>query len=408
LTDDEFLALNGVPPWQLVNEIFHEAHMDYEVTTPEGQRPEVTFNLKLVNKANGVKINFGDLSSGEKVITSLALSLYNSKLDIEFPKVLLMDEPDAHLHPALTKQFFDVILNVFIAEKGIKILMSTHSPSTVALAPEESLFIMNKTDPRIVKASKDTAISVLTAGVPTLSINYENRRQVFVESKHDVYIYEKLYEKLGDKLIPEISLNFISSGVGGRGNCDQVKEVVNSLAKYGNRSIYGIIDWDSKNDGNDYVRVLGKNNRHSIENYIFDPLLVAAFLIREKWIDKAVLGLNAKDKYTDFTIFNDAKLQAIANFMVTKVQGEIKTPTSTDLRESEYINGRRIKLPIWFVLIQGHELETIIKNLFPQLNKFKDEGDLKKEIINKVIDDMPEFIPKDLLILLESIQNYSS
>jgi len=406
LSDEAFLETYGEPPWHLVNEIFREAHIDYEVTSPEGQRPEISFTPQLINIHTSVKINFSDLSSGEKVITSLALSLYNSKFDMAFPKVLLMDEPDAHLHPALTNQFFDVIKNVFIAEKGVKIIMTTHSPSTVALAPEESLFIMNKTDPRIVKASKDAALHVLTSGVPTLSINYENRRQVFVESKYDVLMYEKLYEKLSNQLIPEISLNFISSGVGGRGNCDQVKEVVNSLAGYGNKSIYGIIDWDGKNVGNEFVKVLGPGNRYSIENYILDPILVAAFLIRDKIVDKTSIALEAKDKYTDFANFNEAKLQAIADCIVKKVQSETKIPMNTDLKESEYICGLKIKLPAWLLLIQGHELESIFKKLFPELNRFKNEGDLKMEIINKVIDDMPEFIPKDLLNVLESIQNY--
>src|SRR5207247_9494265 len=120
---------------------------------------------------------------------SLALSLYNSNFDIEFPKIRLMNEPDAHLHHSMTRKFLDVIQNVFVNEKGVKVIMTTHSPSTVALAPEESIFLMNKTTPRIAKANKDEALRILTSGVPTLSINYENRRQVFVESKYDVEFY---------------------------------------------------------------------------------------------------------------------------------------------------------------------------------------------------------------------------
>ena len=106
-----------------------------------------------------------------------------------------------------------------------------------------------------MKTTKDKALKILTFGVPSLSITYENRRQVFVESKNDVTFYERIYEKLRDKLVDEISINFISSGISGQGNCNQVKEVVNQLTKYGNNFIYGIIDWDLKNNGNDLLKI---------------------------------------------------------------------------------------------------------------------------------------------------------
>ena len=94
---------------------------------------------------------------------------------------------------------------------------------------------MNKTEPRIVKTNKDKAISILTSGVPSLSITYENRRQVFVESKYDVIFYEKIYQKIKHKLEEEISINFISSGVGGNGNSAQVVDVVTQVSGYGNK-----------------------------------------------------------------------------------------------------------------------------------------------------------------------------
>lgn len=405
LTDEEFERINGLPPWELVNQILLEAKIGYRVTTPEAQIPEAPFQAQLVNELSGAEIDFTDLSSGEKVIMSLALSLYNSQFDLELPRVLLMDEPDAHLHPSMTKQFLEVIQNVFVTGKKIAVFMTTHSPSTVALAPDDSLFIMNKTTPRISKATKDQALRVLTAGVPTLSINYENRRQVFVESRYDVLFYEKIYERLKDKLVPEISISFISSGSGGKGNCDEVKEVVNKLAGYGNRSVYGIIDWDEKNKGNEFVKVLGGGNRYSIENYIFDPVLIAAFLLREKLIDRSSLGLNSKEKYTDFNKLDDAKLQMIADYVVDQVRTKAGNPTDGDILECEYVEGQKIRLPKWFLTIQGHLLESYIKEIWRPLNKYTREGELKIEIIEKVIDDLPELIPKEILLTLSSIQD---
>ena len=103
---------------------------------------DAPFELKLINNFNQAKVKFSELSSGEKVLISLVFALYNTKFDVEFPKVLLMDEPDASLHPSMTKQFLDVIQKVFVQDKGVKVILTTHSPSTVALAPEEAIFIV--------------------------------------------------------------------------------------------------------------------------------------------------------------------------------------------------------------------------------------------------------------------------
>lgn len=406
LTDEEFIDVYGEPPWILVNRIIEEAQLPYYLTVPEKIHRETSFEAKLVNKLNEAEINFSDLSSGEKVIMSLALALYNAKYDFEFPKLLLMDEPDAHLHPSMTQQFLDVIQNVFVADKAIKVIMTTHSPSTVALAPEEAIFIMNRATPRISKATKDVALRTLTSGVPTLSVNYENRRQVFVESKHDIAFYEKVYERLKEWLIPEISINFISSGVDGEGSCTHVKEIVNKLTSFGNHTIYGIIDWDTSNEGNEFVKVLGKGKRYSIENYIFDPIFLAAFLLRERYVPYAVLGLRDRDRHTDFKGFDNQTLQSLANLVVDRVRAIVGDLSDEKLQEVEYVCGKKIVLPTWFLTIQGHELENILKGIFPQLNKYKRPWEFKREVINKVIDEIPEFLPKELLTLLREIQNF--
>jgi ABC-type Mn2+/Zn2+ transport system ATPase subunit len=190
ISEDDFVKTYGEPPWDLVNSIFSQANLDYISNSPTSGNRDAPFEFKLINKHSKAEIRFGELSSGEKVIMSLALALYNSNFEFQFPEVLLMDEPDGSLHPSMAKQFLSVIENVFVKEKGVKVIISTHSPSTVALAPEEAIFIVNKfNQPRIVKSTKDKALSILTSGVPSFSVNYENRRQIFVESPDDVVFF---------------------------------------------------------------------------------------------------------------------------------------------------------------------------------------------------------------------------
>lgn len=413
LTKEEFDKTFGEAPWEFVNKIIKEANLDYHINSPANSHRDAAFELKLVNNFNCTEIQFGDLSSGEKVLMSLALALYNSNFDIEFPKVLLMDEPDASLHPSMSKKFLDVIQQIFVNEKKVKVIITTHSSSTVALAPEESIFIVNKTGIRIEKVSKDKALKILTSGVPSFSVNYENRRQIFVESPNDVIFYENLYQKLSHLLIAEISLSFISSGESRTdkngikiSNCGQVKNITETLRNAGNKFVSGIIDWDSENISTENVKVLGKGNRYSIENYIFDPLLVAALLLREKIILKEVLNLLPNESYIDLKKFDGARLQFISDYIVSKVS-RLLNPTETNLSLVRLLNGIEINIPIWYLHLQGHFLEEQIIKLYPQLNGLKKnkEEALKIEILNKVVDDLTEILSIDILEVLQNVQS---
>jgi ABC-type cobalamin/Fe3+-siderophores transport system ATPase subunit len=199
LTDEEFLDKYGIPPWAFVNSILETANLDFRINEPPKYEDRL-FEPILTDQIRGAKVKFSDLSSGERILMSFALCLYyagDARQIVDYPKVLLFDEIDAPLHPSMTQSLLRTIQEVLICKHNIKVILTTHSPSTVALSTEKSLYIMNKVEQkRIQKITKDQALAILTTGVPTLSINYENRRQVFVESKHDVTFYEMIYKKL--------------------------------------------------------------------------------------------------------------------------------------------------------------------------------------------------------------------
>ncbi|PZO44938.1 MAG: AAA family ATPase [Pseudanabaena frigida] len=410
LSEEEFWDKYGKPPWDFVNSVLETANLDFRINQPP-KYEDRPYEPILTDKLRKSQVKFNDLSSGERVLMSFALCLYyagDCRQIVDYLKVLLFDEIDAPLHPSMTQSLLRTIQDVLVNRHGIKVILTTHSPSTVALAPEDSLYAMYKSDQkRIQKTKKDKALSILTTGVPTLSIDYENRRQVFVESHYDAQFYGRLYEKLRQHLIPEVSLNFIASGKEGKGNCDQVKNVVNQLKEGGNRTVYGIIDWDLTNFGNERIKVLGKEKRYSIENYIFDPVLVAAFLLREKWIKRSAIGISDDETYIHFVDFDDTRLQRIADFVVDKVKAHISPVLEDGNLPCKYLSGQIINLPKWFLKIQGHQLEKDLKEVFQQLNQFQKESQLKLEIINKVIDDVPSLIPYDLVELFKEIQKIS-
>lgn len=419
LTDEEFNEKN-INPWELINRFLIKTKSDYFV---EGIKEEdfdenMTIIPEFINRISNDRVQVNALSSGERVIVSLAFCLFNIELAESniYPKILLLDEPDAPLHPTMTKEFLDVIYDELVINKGIKVILTTHSPSTVALAREDSIFCMSKVGERFEQVDKDKALSVLTEGLNTISIHYENRRQVFVESPYDVIFYEKLRHKLNSHLTPEISLTFISSGESRTdkhgqkvSNCEQVKNICKTLNEAGNKSVWGIIDWDDENEPEEYsyIKVLGDKARYAIENYIFDPILLAALLLREKLIEKSDLGLTDEQNYTDIGHMDNTRLQSISNVIVSKIGAQVNPTENLNEIPVTYVGGAEIKIPNWYLIHHGHELEDKILKAYPGLNKLKKDKEelLKLEMIDKIIDDMPGMIPMDILEAFKFIQS---
>lgn len=99
---------------------------------------------------------------------ALVASIYKSSSDNHFPDVLLLDEVDASLHPSMMKNMLEVIKNIFLMQ-GVKVVLVTHSPTTIALAPEESIYVVNRSGKnRIEKKSKQDALAILTQGFATI------------------------------------------------------------------------------------------------------------------------------------------------------------------------------------------------------------------------------------------------
>ena len=406
LSNSEFLKRNGPPPWDLVNEILISHKLPYRINNPLGTRKETPFKAILWDTRKEIEIQFSDLSSGENVLMCMILSLYNLNSSTNWPEVLLMDEPDSSLHPAMIEKFLKIIKEIFVDMLGIKVIMSTHSPSTVALAPDESIHVLTPDPHELKKIPKDQAISVLTSGVPTLSVSYENRRQIFVESKYDQILYEKIDSILSKNSPSKVSLHFLCTTINGNSDCNQVMEIVGKLNSFGNKQIYGIIDWDLNNKPKENTIILGNSRRYSIENYIFDPLILGIYLIRERFIDDATkYGLEKNEQYIDISNFDTQRLQQIIDKVVEDLSKKLELDPKENLVNYSSKSNHTFSVPNWYLHMQGHELEENIKETYHKLKKFKQEGALKLDIVEKVYLDLPGMIPLEVVETLELIRN---
>lgn len=75
---------------------------------------------------NGTKIRISNLATGSKVFSIIKLLLEKGMLDSD--TMLILDEPEAHLHPQWQNVFAEVITPL-VKELGVNVLLTTHSPN---------------------------------------------------------------------------------------------------------------------------------------------------------------------------------------------------------------------------------------------------------------------------------------
>ncbi|MDT7550743.1 MAG: hypothetical protein QOE84_3137, partial [Actinomycetota bacterium] len=397
LSDEEFAAVYGPAPWQLLDETLQLIGLDYTFVPPIGIEENLMYAAELVHLGTQTQIKPEHLSSGEKTLLAVALSLYSgARLGeaIELPRVLLLDEADASLHPAMVRSLLQVVGGIFCERYGVKVIMTTHSPTTVALAPEESLYVMQRNQqPRLRKASRDEALSSLTVGIPTLSVTTENRRQVFVESEYDESCYQHLFRLLHAELATPFSLAFIASGKGGHGDAEAVKRLVQELRGSGNLSVWGVVDRDSR--GGAPEGIVFNPDRYAIENLVLDPLAVGIFLLRRGQLKPEDLGLDASLRHFQF---GATEAQTLSDAIVALVR---ESSDDASIKTVHYLGGFSTAQPMFWSETNGHDLEDRLCASYPALRA--DGKNLKSRVITEALADVPCYIPVEVVTLFQRL-----
>lgn len=197
-------------PWTILNELFEELSFKYRFKNDYlFNTPNIEENPKLRDNSDIRALI--DLSDGEKAILKLALTSLDEEISKDI-KLVLFDEYDAPLNPSLTKSFYHVIEKFYI-NKGIQVIVSTHSPATISLAPNYAkfyeMFSQNNSSPKIIAVDQFDYAEIKKANQGFYSkiknqqdriLELENRMQLvgnmlFVEDKYD-QLYKIAYLKI--------------------------------------------------------------------------------------------------------------------------------------------------------------------------------------------------------------------
>ncbi len=419
LDDTTFVERFGPPPWELFDALLHKVFQGkYSLKVESGNIEYAGFSAKLVAE-NDLMLDISQLSTGEQVLLTIAVSLFRAQLPSASQhlggKLLLLDEPDAYLHPKMVTQMYSAF-EMITQSCGAKIIFSTHSPTTAALAPRDSIILLQ--GDRLTKISNDAAVGALLDGVTQIAIDPENRRQVFVESHFDAATYQILYACLKRKenlLDEKISIEFVPSGpkmpplyveqalttvfgeqakaqagkfltiLNGSGNCDQVYSTVNSLAELGNRSIRGLVDWDAKNKSAASVVVMGEGVYYTKENIFIDPLATAIFVATKCG---SCSGLSAQeisgcDGGINKWLTIDGVPQTAADWFIKRLLG---ADNARDHRV-KYIGGLEVLSDKRVVSMNGHVLSETFVEKTEALRKFV-RGPGRKDLAHLVAEEV--------------------
>ncbi len=209
------LGLNDLIKKGLQNEFLEDAVNKFSEISGYNLKLDFIDNYKPFKNAkfvletdNNLQIDLSDLGSGYEMIFSLIYSYYMSKQKGK-RLIILIDEPELHLHPKLQEKFIEFVIEI---SKESQVILTTHSPLLVKQIAyyEDVKNIVLKKD-RKVKKFEDRKLPYISSnetnylafGLPTEEYHnelYEELKFKYAEDKNiktfdNEFFIQKNHEK---------------------------------------------------------------------------------------------------------------------------------------------------------------------------------------------------------------------
>ena len=264
LDREKFVEEYGQSPVDHINKVLKEYDDHGYILTKKDipikvgiDKDKLNVDIKLKHTKEGYDTSFDKLSSGEKILVALSLLIYKTQREAVMPRVLLLDEIDASLHPSMIKRLLSVIQERFIGELKMKVILATHSPTTVALANSDSIFkITNYASTKISRIDQQEGVDILSEGFASITFDEAQKGiaynlgnttlpVLFTEGITDKMIIETAWKKL----YKDVSMEFYVQ------DCFDAKFLSNLFQRgddaqdgifenYGDRALIAMFDFD--------------------------------------------------------------------------------------------------------------------------------------------------------------------
>lgn len=277
------------------------------------------------------KTRFGDLSSGEKNFLYLAMSFYANNFG---HGVVLIDEPEIHLHPAMQKKFHEIALETS-KKLNLQIIIASHSGIFIN---DESIdkvtrFFKDKNQTKVISPKKIDSQKKDLVRI----LNYTNSSRIFfadyvvlVEGDTDEYFFSFFYENyIKKKIKSDKSLEILN--IGGKGDYKKWKKFLELFQI----NTYFIGDFDNITE----FSILGSKEFEQVKEKTKKYLIskIYADRVKEKTKDgEKLLEILSDFVENDFEVSNNTKesLTSLWNYLLKK-QSLSATHITNFLRKEE-------------------------------------------------------------------------
>jgi len=147
------------------------------------------------------KETFHYLSSGHKIIVLTIAKLIET---VEEKTLVLIDEPEAHLHPPLLSALIRVLSDLLIDRNGVAII-ATHSPVVLQEVPRQCVWILRRSG-NITRAARPETetfgenVGELTREVFGLEVTATGFHTLLASAVEDFETYEDILNHFNDEL----------------------------------------------------------------------------------------------------------------------------------------------------------------------------------------------------------------
>jgi hypothetical protein len=325
--------------------------------------------------------------------------------------LLTLDEPDSTIHPSLVARMFKVIQDVLVCRLGARVVITTHSPTTVAVAPEAAEFwrVDCRADPFLEPIDRRRAGALLTVGLPLISVVRNEKMLVLVEGPNDQIVLDEMSSGLtaSGTLSPTVAPVFFPvGGEGARqvgGGRAAVERWTRTLADI-DAPVKGLIDSDGGRPAcTRNVEVLPQWD--SMECLCVNPRLLAAYIYGPACGKRTDAARTGTPKV--FSELSNQDTQAVMDSLVEK----LGVPRGPQVNVT-YNDGRDLLVPTAILQGKGHDLIRTAIQALPELTRFCQNGRVnEREFVQRVAADTyrsyPQVVPKAVVGWLKGILELS-
>jgi hypothetical protein len=291
------LRLSQARPGEVLRNILHEAGQDaqawdalrisikrlfgYEILPPDARGAHILAEYRI---DDGPRLDIASAGSGFQQVLML-LAYLNTRPG----SVLLLDEPDAHLHVILQDAIYSE-LRAVAASKGSQLVVSTHSEVVInSVDPDELCVVLH--EPRMLADTAERQRLIKSLGILSntdVMLAIEVPGVLYVEDYTDLDILRAWATTLGHKALPLLTTRLLwrktvsepregASGVSSRDHYEALRLVRADLPGL------EILDRDG-NERLPETEIVGQGlqrvrwKRYEIESYLVHPLALERFV----------------------------------------------------------------------------------------------------------------------------------